>query len=91
MGGIPAAGVGLLVLLGGGGALAHAVSNSRQEIPNKAYRENLWRNVPVESLLPAEIGLQGPEKKLGVLRAMASRSPSSTPVSWPGTPRSRGG
>ncbi|WP_067136505.1 hypothetical protein [Microtetraspora malaysiensis] len=65
MGGILAAGVGLLVLLGGGGVLAHAVSNSRQEIPNKAYRENLWRNVPVESLLPAEIGLQGPEKKLG--------------------------
>ncbi|WP_433221568.1 hypothetical protein [Microtetraspora malaysiensis] len=65
MGGILAAGVGLLVLLGGSGVLAQAVSNSRQEIRNKAYFQNLWRNVPVESLFPAEIGLQDPAKKRG--------------------------
>ncbi|MBE3010813.1 hypothetical protein IL992_16645 [Microbispora sp. NEAU-D428] len=60
-----AAGLGLLLLLGGGAVVAQAVSNSGQEIRNKEYLRNLWRNEPVETLFPTALGLQDPEKKQG--------------------------
>lgn len=63
--GILVGGFGLLVTLGGAGIIAQAVANSKQEIPSKEYSKDLWRNVPVEKLFPAAIGLQDPDKRQG--------------------------
>lgn len=48
--------VGALLLIGGGGLAAHAYSNSRQEIDNTAYGEDLWRNEAADTVLPDTIG-----------------------------------
>ncbi|MEU1436349.1 hypothetical protein ACFYPA_28850 [Streptomyces sp. NPDC005775] len=47
---------GVLLLIGGGGLAAHAYSNSRQEIDNTAYGEDLWRNEAADTVLPGTIG-----------------------------------
>jgi hypothetical protein len=52
-----------MLLLGGGAVVAQAVSNSHQEIRNKEYAHNLWRNEPAETLFPAALGRQDPKKK----------------------------
>ncbi|TMR92084.1 hypothetical protein [Nonomuraea basaltis] len=61
--GILVAGFGLLAVLGGGGIIAQAVSNSNQTIRSKQYSMELWRNVPVEKLFPPSIGREDPDKK----------------------------
>ncbi|MFI9844141.1 hypothetical protein ACIHFD_44415 [Nonomuraea sp. NPDC051941] len=60
--GLVVAGFGLLAVLGGGALIAHAYSNSRQVIHNSAYSKELWRNVPVEKLLPPRLGREHPDK-----------------------------
>ncbi|WP_186404552.1 hypothetical protein [[Actinomadura] parvosata] len=60
--GLVAAGFGLLALLGGGAFIAKAYTNSRQVIHNPAYTKDLWRNVPVETLFPARLGREHPDK-----------------------------
>ncbi|MEU8055932.1 hypothetical protein [Microbispora bryophytorum] len=64
-GGVLCGGLGLVLLLGGGAVVAQAVSNSHQEIRNKEYARNLWRNEPAETLFPAALGMQDPEKRQG--------------------------
>ncbi|MEV8636786.1 hypothetical protein AB0395_34605 [Streptosporangium sp. NPDC051023] len=63
VGGVLLCGFGLLAALGGGGLVAHAVSNSRQEITDKTYMRDLWRNLPVETVFPASIGVHDPESE----------------------------
>ncbi|NUW46864.1 hypothetical protein [Nonomuraea rhodomycinica] len=58
--GVVAVCLGLPAVLAGGGLVAHAVADSRQQIPSKRYLRNLWRNLPVETLFPATIGLPDP-------------------------------
>ncbi|TYB45904.1 hypothetical protein FXF51_59780 [Nonomuraea sp. PA05] len=60
--GLVLAGIGLLPLLGGGALIAKAWSNSRQVIHNPEYSKQLWRNVPVETLFPARLGREHPDK-----------------------------
>lgn len=61
--GVLVAGFGLLSALGGGGLIWHAVSNSKQQIRNKQFSMELWRNLPADKLFPATIGRQDPDKK----------------------------
>ncbi|NUW35865.1 hypothetical protein HTZ77_31270 [Nonomuraea sp. SMC257] len=61
--GVLVAGFGLLSALGGGLLVQHAFRNSEQKIRSKQFSMDLWRNVPVEKLLPATIGHQDPDKK----------------------------
>ncbi|MFI7126096.1 hypothetical protein ACIBQ1_10415 [Nonomuraea sp. NPDC050153] len=60
--GLVVAGFGLLAVLGGGALIAHAYSNSRQVIHNPEYSRELWRNVPVETLFPPQLGREHPDK-----------------------------
>ncbi|MEV0612538.1 hypothetical protein AB0I81_04370 [Nonomuraea sp. NPDC050404] len=60
--GLAVAGFGLLAVLGGGALVAHAYSNSQQNIHNPEYSRQLWRNVPVETLFPARLGREHPDK-----------------------------
>ncbi|MEU1876675.1 hypothetical protein ABZ470_05135 [Streptosporangium sp. NPDC020072] len=60
------AGIGLVVALGGGTIVARAVANSEQEIISKEYMRNLWRNVPVETVFPASIGVRDPDATVSV-------------------------
>ncbi|UBU13646.1 hypothetical protein [Nonomuraea gerenzanensis] len=60
--GLVVAGIGLLPLLGGGALIAKAYSNSRQVIHNPEYARQLWRNVPAETLFPARLGREHPDK-----------------------------
>ncbi|MBF8188537.1 hypothetical protein ITP53_22980 [Nonomuraea sp. K274] len=59
--GVLVAGFGLLSTLVGGGLIAQAISNANQEITNKEFVRNLWRNLPVETIFPATIGLRDPD------------------------------
>ncbi|MEV7005756.1 hypothetical protein [Streptosporangium sp. NPDC051022] len=68
IGGVLIGGLGLLVALGGGGIVARGVANSRQEIVNKDYMRDLWRNLPVETVFPASIGVRDPDGKVGAER-----------------------
>ncbi|MEU6711399.1 hypothetical protein ABZ897_07935 [Nonomuraea sp. NPDC046802] len=60
--GLVVAGFGLLAVLGGGALIAHAYSNSQQTIHNPEYSRQLWRNVPVETLFPPQLGREHPDK-----------------------------
>ncbi|GAA3103068.1 hypothetical protein [Streptosporangium carneum] len=68
VGGVIVGGFGLLAALGGAGIVAQAVSNSRQEITDRTYVRNLWRNLPVETLFPASIGVRDPDSKVSAER-----------------------
>ncbi|MEO3793833.1 hypothetical protein ABGB14_26775 [Nonomuraea sp. B10E15] len=57
------AGFGLVCTLVGGGVIAKAISNSNQNILNKQYVTNLWRNLPAETLFPATIGMWDPQRR----------------------------
>src|SRR5687768_17476245 len=61
--GVLIAGFGLVCTLVGGGVIAKAISNSNQNILNKQYVTNLWRNLPAETLFPATIGMWDPQRR----------------------------
>lgn len=66
--GVLVTGVGVVAALGGGTIVARAVANSRQEIVSKDYMRDLWRNVPVETIFPASIGVRDPDVNVSVER-----------------------
>ncbi|MFF0573734.1 hypothetical protein [Streptosporangium saharense] len=66
--GVLVTGVGVVAALGGGTIVARAVANSRQEIISKDYMRDLWRNVPVETIFPASIGVRDPDANVSVER-----------------------
>ncbi|WP_220448225.1 hypothetical protein, partial [Nonomuraea diastatica] len=71
---------GMACVLAGGGVIAKAFSNSNQEIFNRQYANNLWRNLPAETLFPPAIGMRDPDRR-GAARGAWTRAAISPETS----------